>query len=361
MMTRSDRGLRWGSERRGFGALESEEGVAQFAESAVGADLGGPHRAFEDVGDFCERQFLESREEEDFAVVGIEQTQGCVQQGVVVAGRRLGGGMRCVVGVVAEIGRVRGERRGLGVAEVIGGATPGQVVHPGRETALVPIGVAVLQHALEDRLGDVLGGGAIPGELHQEPEEWPMMALKKFAQRVEFAVANSPHQGMIGTLVGRGVHRVRRAGAFIPLGIVARERNRAASRGWLGCLEGRRRRMEIGEKGNHVGSRASLGLSERTARCGWSYKVSRVFFGRRTPCSGALEERCHLMNDQRLGDGRSGQEGKRGRSGVGLERRRLGLVRGGGGRREGRSAEGVEKECKIALQKPAQSVKERVS
>lgn len=202
---RARRGKRGGSVRARL--LQLEIDVAQFVERAVSADLGGTDGAFEDAGDFGERELLETGEEEDFAVVAIEAGEGGVEEGVIVARRGAIAGIRGLVGVVLQIGGVGRVGRGVGFAEMVGGAAAGEVIHPGRETAVVAIGVAVFEHPLEDGLGDVFGGGAVAGEFHEETEEGAMVALEEFAERVEFAVADGEHQGVIGAWFGGGVHR----------------------------------------------------------------------------------------------------------------------------------------------------------
>ena len=101
------------------------------------------------------------------------------------------------------IGRSGGGGR---FAKVIGGAAAGQMVHPRGETSVVTIGVAVLQHSLENDLGDVLGCRAVSDQFSEESKQRSMMAFEQFAQCVEFAVANRKHQFMIGERFGNGWH-----------------------------------------------------------------------------------------------------------------------------------------------------------
>ena len=196
--------------------LEAEVDVAQGAEGAVGADLGGADGAFEDAGDLGEGEFLEAGEEEDFAVVAVELGEGGVEQGVVVAGGGVVGGVRTLVGVVVEIGGIGGVGGGAGAAEVVGGAAAREVIHPGGEAAVVAVGVAVFEHPLENRLREVLGDGALAGEFDEKAEERAVMALEQLPERVELAVADGQHQGVVGAWFGGGggVHGGQSAGAI---------------------------------------------------------------------------------------------------------------------------------------------------
>lgn len=162
------------------------------------ADLGGADGAFEDARDFGEREFLEAAQEEHLAIAVIEAAEGGAEEGVVVAGGGGLAGVGAVVGVMMEVGGIGGVGRGVGLAEVVGGAAAGEVIHPGGEAAVVAVGVAVFEHALEDDLGDVLGGGAVAGELDQEAEERAVVPFEEFAERVEPAIPDGEHQGMIG-------------------------------------------------------------------------------------------------------------------------------------------------------------------
>ena len=83
------------------------------------------------------------------------------QQLVIVVRAGVLGGMRRIVHVVLEIGWIGRVRRSAGLAKKIRGTAPGEMVHPRREAAIIPIRVAVFQHTLEHRLQDVLGGGAV--------------------------------------------------------------------------------------------------------------------------------------------------------------------------------------------------------
>ncbi|MCR6654876.1 MAG: hypothetical protein NVV63_03460 [Opitutus sp.] len=104
--------------------------------------------------------------------------------------------------MVAQIVRIgwRGHVRGF--AEVIRGTAAGEMIHPRGEAAVVAVGVTVFQHALENRLRDVLRGGAVAGEFDQKAKELPVVPLEELAQRVEFAVAHGEHQIVIGELAG---------------------------------------------------------------------------------------------------------------------------------------------------------------
>lgn len=172
----------------------------------MGADFRGADGAFEDAGDFGKREFLETCEQQHLAIVAIEAGEGGVEERVIVADGGVVTGMRPIVGVVLEIGGVGGVGRGVGLAEVVGGAAAREVIHPGREAAFVAVGVAVFQHALKHRLRDVLGSGAVAGEFHEEAEKRAVVAFEEFAERVEFAVADGEHQGMVGAWFGGGVH-----------------------------------------------------------------------------------------------------------------------------------------------------------
>ncbi len=198
--------------------MEFEIDNAEFLERAVGADFGGADGAFENAGDFGEREFLKTAEEEDFAIVAIEAGEGSVEEGVIVA--RGGGftGVGTVVGVVLEIDGIGGVRGGVGLAEVIRGAAAGEVIHPRGEAAFVAVGMAVFEHALEDDLRDILGSGAVAGKFHEEAEERAMMAFKEFAERVQLTAAHGEHEFVIGG-GGEGVH----GGDEVVCGVINRE------------------------------------------------------------------------------------------------------------------------------------------
>ena len=146
--------------------LQLEIDVAEFVERAVGADFGGADGAFEDAGDFGEREFLKTREEQHLADIAIEAGEGGAEECVIVARRRMVRGVGCVVGVFLEVRGVGGVRRGVALAEMIRGAAAGEVIHPGGEAAVVAIGVPVFQHALKHGLHDILGGFALAGVFH---------------------------------------------------------------------------------------------------------------------------------------------------------------------------------------------------
>ncbi len=174
----------------------------------MGADFGGADGAFEDGGDFGEGEFLEAGEEEDLAGVAVEAVEGEVEEGVFVAGDGVIAGVGAVVGTIGEVLRIGGDGGGGGFAEVIGGAAAGEVIHPGGEAAVVAVGVAVFQHALEDDLGDVLGGGALTGEFDEKTEERAVVAFEEDAEGVEFAVTDGEHEVVIGEGFGGGGHGV---------------------------------------------------------------------------------------------------------------------------------------------------------
>ena len=161
-------------------------------------DAGGADRALEDAGDLGERELLEAREEEDLAVVAVEAAEGAVKEGMVVPARRGLVGAARLVGVGLQVGGVDADGRRGGLPEMVAGAAAGQVVHPGREAALVPVGVAVLEHPLEHGLGDVLGRGPVAGQLGQVAEEGAVVALEELAHAVQVAVADGEHELMVG-------------------------------------------------------------------------------------------------------------------------------------------------------------------
>ena len=80
-------------------ALKGEEDVAQFTKRAVGADFCGARGAFEDAGNFGKREFLETAEQQDLAVIVMQATEGNVEQGVFVAGSCTVAGVRGGVSV----------------------------------------------------------------------------------------------------------------------------------------------------------------------------------------------------------------------------------------------------------------------
>lgn len=184
----------------------------------MGADFGGTDRAFEDARDFGEGEFLKAAEEEDFAVVAIKAGERGVEERVIVAGGGGFPGVGALIGVMLEIDGIGGVRRGVGLAEVVRGAATGEVIHPRGEAAFVAISMAVFEHALENDLGDVLGGGAMTGEFYEEAKERTMMAFKEFAERVQLTAAHGEHELVIGG-GGEGVH----GGDEVVCGVINRE------------------------------------------------------------------------------------------------------------------------------------------
>ena len=130
----------------------------------MGTDLGRADGAFEDARDLGKREFLETAEQQDFAIIVVQPVECDVEQVVFVAGRRPITCVGSVIGVVVQILRINWSGGRGRFAEVIGGAAAGQMVHPCGETPVIAIGVPVLQHPLENDLGDVLGYGTVPGE-----------------------------------------------------------------------------------------------------------------------------------------------------------------------------------------------------
>jgi len=125
-------------------------------------------------------------------------------------------------------------------------------MHPGGEAAVVAVGVAVFEHPLEDGLREILGGGALAGEFHQKAEQRAVVAFEQLAERVELAVADGQHEGMVGTWFGGGggIHGGQGAGAII--------------------RSGARRNMNFVERGDHGGSGAWSGVAGgNRARAHW--------------------------------------------------------------------------------------------
>ena len=189
--------------------MELEIDVAQFAQRAVGADLRGADGAFEDAGDLGEREFLKTREQQHLAIIAIELGERGVEKRVIVAHGGMLGGVRCVVSVLTERNGIGGVRGGVALAEVIGGAAAGEMIHPGGEAAVVAVGVAVFEHPLKHGLRDILGRGTIAGVFREKAEKLAVVALEEFAERVEFAIADCEHERVIGALIGGGVHGSR--------------------------------------------------------------------------------------------------------------------------------------------------------
>ena len=201
----------------------------------MGADFGGADGAFEDAGDFREREFLETAEEQDLAVAMVEMRERGVDQGVIVALLGVGTGVGAIVGVVVEIDRIGGVRGGVGFAEVVGGAATREVIHPGGKAALVTVSVPVFEHPLEYDLGDILGGGAVAGKLDQETEERAVVAFEELAERVELTVAHGEHQSVIGN-GSVGVH----GGDGVVWAAVNREGRRIDRNFWSGDEHGKK-------------------------------------------------------------------------------------------------------------------------
>ena len=64
--------------------------------------------------------------------------------------------------------------------------------------ALVAVGVAVLEHPLEDDLGDVLRRRPVAGQLREVAEEGAVVALEELPHAVQVAVAHGEHELMVG-------------------------------------------------------------------------------------------------------------------------------------------------------------------
>ena len=105
---------------------------------------------------------------------------------------------RRLVRVGLEARGVRRDRAGGGPAEMVHRAAPREVVHPRGEAALVAVGVAVLEHPLEDDLGDVLRRGPVAGQLGEVAEERSVVALEELPHAVEVAVAHGEHELVVG-------------------------------------------------------------------------------------------------------------------------------------------------------------------
>ena len=89
----------------------------------------------------------------------------------------------------------------------------------------------------------------------QKTKQRAVMTLEEFAERIELAVADGEHQGVIGALFGSGVHGGGRFRAF--------KHGRAGMN------------MDFFDDGNHGGGRQTwLMLPGETARGGKSYRVS---------------------------------------------------------------------------------------
>ena len=168
--------------------------------------LGRADGALENAGDFGERELLETRQQEHFAIIAVEARECRLQQGVIVARRGVMRRVGRIVHMLLQIHGVGGMRRGVRLAKMIRGTAARQVVHPGGEAAIIPVRVTVLQHALEDRLRDVLGRRPVSRQLDEEAEERPVMALEQLAQRVQLAVPDGEHQGVVRTWFDGGVH-----------------------------------------------------------------------------------------------------------------------------------------------------------
>ena len=80
---------------------------------------------------------------------------------------------------------------------MISRATSREVIHPGGEIPLITVGVPVFQHALEDDLGDVLGGGPVAGIFREKPKQRPVMFFEKFSKRIDVAIAYGEHQFVV--------------------------------------------------------------------------------------------------------------------------------------------------------------------
>lgn len=153
--------------------------------------------------------------------------------------------------MVAEILWVsRRGRRGR-FSEMIGRTTAGEMIHPRGEATVIAIGVPIFQHALKYCLRDVFGGRAIAGEFYEKPKQPPMVAFKELAQRVQFSVAHSQHQ----VVIGKGCC----SSGFHGSGVFNHER--------------RRLNMYFWKVGDHVG-RGTCKVAEETVAARIGYRKS---------------------------------------------------------------------------------------
>jgi hypothetical protein len=151
---------------------------------------------------------------------------------VVVAHDRTQARVGRVIRAVGKNRRIRRHRRSARFPKCIGRAPPREEIHPGAKAAFVTVGMAVLQHAVEHGLHEILRGGAVTRQLHEKTKQRAVVPLEQLAQRIEFAGADGEHEGMVGALIG-GFHGRRASGTF--------------------KHAGRRRDMDFFERGDHGG------------------------------------------------------------------------------------------------------------
>ncbi len=185
-------------------AADFEIDFAQLLERAVHAHLHGADRGVEQAGDFLVFEILEAREDEHFAVV-VRQAgeRGAEEREVVgVGGARVGRGVG--VGMLVQVGRIGGGGRGGVFAEMIGGDLAGEMVDLGGEFALVAVGVAVFEDAIEDDLHEVFADGRLVGQAREETVERPVVALEKFAEPGDVTRAHGQHEFVVVGFHGGG-------------------------------------------------------------------------------------------------------------------------------------------------------------
>ncbi len=166
----------------------------------MGADLDGANGAVEEAGNFLVVEMLEAGEHEHLALFERQAGEGGAQQDEILGRGRLVGGRQVGGGVMMEIGRIGGRRRGGVLPEVIGGHFARDVVDPGGELALVAVGVPVFEDAVEDNLHEVLAHGRLVGQAHEETEERPVIALEQFAEPPDLSGAHGNHEFVIGEI-----------------------------------------------------------------------------------------------------------------------------------------------------------------
>ena len=102
-----------------------------------------------------------------------------------------------LVGLVVEVGRIRGGGGAGVLAEVVSHDLAGEVVDPGGKLALVAVGMAVFQDAVENDLHQVLADGRLVGQAHKKPVERAVVAFEEFTELPDFPGAHGNHEFMV--------------------------------------------------------------------------------------------------------------------------------------------------------------------
>ena len=177
--------------------MKPEKNLAQFCEGTMSANPRRPSRTAENVTHLLIRQFREAGQQQHLPVIVCQFGEGYVQQCSVVLSRRSVPGVGRRVSMASEIHRIHCLRNPLGLLEFAYPTLSGDPVHPGTKLAVIPVGVSILQHSMEDGLQDILSCDAIAGQPQEKSIKTAMMPLEQYAECRYVPFPNCNHQGVV--------------------------------------------------------------------------------------------------------------------------------------------------------------------